>query len=195
MEQGTVKRLTVDSIKDDQPIYVKNKSKGDYLLTLYRTDGSSELAPIPKTYIPILVTNFAEPSMFRRSSDFRKAIAKGMLVLISEEEAIKELSNTSAIIELERLRKDVFSDIDFAQSHVEVTPLQAIKNVTNENVSLKVKDIMIRSDISEDDKFALLLAEYEDDEMNRDDFEFISVTAEDKSKIANWAKKRIDEDE
>jgi len=140
--------ITVDELVKGKPIYVKNKSKGDFLLTLYRGDGSSELVPVPKTFIPICVTNFAEPDMFRKSSDFRRAVSRGLIEIISSEQAITELKEDDAKGELERIR-NLFGNIDYAATQ-DVTAMEVIRDIGSDKVSLKVRDIIMRSDISDD---------------------------------------------
>jgi len=183
-------KMTVEGLLNDKPIYVRNKSNGDFLLTLYRQDGHSELVPIPKTFIPVLVTNFAEPVLFKRSSDFRRSLAKGIIELIPEKEALKELSKKSSMRELERLRRDEYSELDFSKDSA-VTPLEAIQQIGTDNVSLKTRDTITRSDISDEDKLSLLMSEFKSGNLKKEDFEFIIITTDKKSKLAKWAGKRI----
>lgn len=184
------RKLTVDGLAKDQPIYVRNRSNGDFLLTLYRQDGSSELVPIPRTFIPVLVTNFAEPAMFKRSSDFRRSIAKRVLELIEEETALKELAEEASIIELERLRKEEFSDLSF-QEDAKVTPLEAIEQMGEGELSLRVRDTIVRTDITEDDKIALLMAEYKNDNVSKEDLELIATTTDKGSSLSKWASRML----
>lgn len=183
-----MKKLTVDSINPEASIYVRNKTNGDFLIPIRDASGSSELVSIPKTFIPIMVTNFAEGMAFKKSSDFRKAVSKGYLELIDVETAENELAEEESIMELERLRKTDFSNINY-ETNRQVTPMEAIKDVGAENVSSKVKDIIIRSDITEDDKFALLITEHKLGNLKLEDYEFIIMTCSDKGKISKWASK------
>jgi len=183
-----LKKLTVDNINPEGSIYVRNKTNGDFLIPIRDFSGSSELVSIPKTFIPIMVTNFAEGLAFKKSSDFRKAVAKGYIELLDEETAENELAEEESILELERLRKTEFSNINYDATR-SVTPMEAIKDVGAENVNSKVKDIIIRSDITEDDKFALLITEHKLGNLKTEDYEFIIMTCNDKGKISKWASK------
>jgi len=183
-----VKKLTVDNIDPNGSIYVKNNTNGDFLIPIRDSSGSSELVSVPKTFIPIMVTNFAEGLAFKKSSDFRKAVAKGYLEIIPEEQAELELSEEESIMELERLRKTEFSNINY-EAAKSITPMEAIKDVGAENVNSKVKDIIIRSDITEDDKLALLITEHKLGNLKIEDYDFILMTSSDKGKISKWASK------
>lgn len=179
--------ITVDQLAEDQPIYAINHSNGDYLLNLKAEDGRNELVPIPKTWIPIQLTNFAEPKLFKRSSDFRRTVASGNLEIVSIEKAQEILSRDDAKAELERVRKDAFSDINYSAEPEGITPVQAAADMGTENVNNKVQDIMLREDLSDDDRKAMLINEHNTEGLSKDDLDFIMVTTDNTTKVYNWA--------
>jgi hypothetical protein len=183
-------KITVDQISESQPIYAINKSNGDFLLTLKSEDGRNELVPIPKTWIPIQLTNFAEPKLFKRSSDFRRTVAAGSIEIISQEEAQEILRDESAQAELERIRRTAFSDVNYeSESSDGITPVQAAADMNNNNVNTNVKDVILRDDISDDEKKSMLINEHKTGSpLTKDDLDFIMVTADENSKIYNCAK-------
>ena len=79
--------LTVDDLSDESKIYVLNKASGDVNISLVHKHGNRDLVTIPKTWIPVQVTNFAPKDSYIDSSDFRKLVNKGVLVLVKEVEA------------------------------------------------------------------------------------------------------------
>jgi len=182
-------KLTVDKLNANEPIYVKNKTNGDFLIPIRSMEGGSELVPIPRTSIPIMVTNFAEGILFKKSSDFRKAVAKGYLELIPEKEAIEELETEEAVMELERLRRSEFTNLVYETA--KVSPMEALQEVGVETISPKVKDILLRTDMTEDDKFAMLINEHKMGTMKKDDYEFLITTLGEKTKISRWASKAL----
>ena len=184
-------QLTVNMLRDNQEVYVINKSKGDFILNL-RLDGSriTEAVPVPKTWIPIRLTAFTETKNLKASSDFRKAISAGILLLIDEEEAVKILSTNTGKKELEVLRKLNFSTIATEES--EITPLSVIETVGSNNVKIVVKDAMIRTDITEDDKLTILIGTDKQEGLSADDIEYILVTTENNN-IQKWAEAKRDQ--
>ncbi len=182
--------ISVDDLEDGKSIYVKNNSEGDFLLTVYHTGGSkSELVPIPKTFIPIRITDFATPKMFKESTDFRKSLSKGIIEFVPEEEAIEELKEDDSIMEMDRLRRIFFNNKGYKEN---VTAIEAIKSVSNNKVNHKVRDILLRDDISDNDKLAILIGDNKSNPFSEHDFEFMIVTCDENSKITNWAKKNLD---
>lgn len=182
--------MRVEDIDPERPLFVKNITNGDFLIPIRDMSGSTELVSIPKTFIPILITNFAEGLAFKKSSDFRKAVAKGYLIIIPENDAENELMEETSILELERLRKTEFSNIDY-EIPKSMTPLEAINDVGTDTVSSKVKDIIIRADMAEDEKLALLILEHKTGNMKSDDYEFVVMTSGEKSKLSKWASKSM----
>lgn len=182
--------ITVDQLKLKSPIYVLNKSNGDFLLTLYDKAGNSELIPIPKTFIPVLITGFAAPEKFVESSAFRQAVSKGVLEIIPEEEAFKQLEGKFARLEQDRLRK-VLSNLNPERDDT-LSSLEVIKEVGDKNVNIRIKDIIMRSDITENEKHALLVGEEKSVGLKKEDYEFIVLTIEEDSPIAKWASKKLD---
>jgi hypothetical protein len=182
--------MTVDDLKEGGPIYVRNLSGGEFNLTLYRRDGQSELVPIPKTFIPVNVTNFASPDMFIKSSDFRRAISSQRLVLIPQKEAEEELKTEDAVRELELLRTTQFSNINYDMESV-ITPVEVVQDIGNQDVRLSIRDLMVRTDISDDDRMAMLVSEHKTDPLTKSDLEFVLVTTDKNSKVSKWAVKQL----
>ena len=116
-------------------VYVKNTSRpmGHIVLTFVTPNGRAVPRPIPRTWIPICLTDTLAPNIIRDSNDLRQFIAKGVLTLIDPADAQKELQTTDAKEESERLNLSEFSNK--AEATERVTALQnqytAESNVNN----------------------------------------------------------------
>lgn len=190
------KELTVDELDGKSAIYVictgeeRGYPPGDVNMSLYRRDGSPQLVVIPKTFIPIKITDLAPPSAFIESSDFRRLISVGLLTLVSEEDAKAMLKSPEAVEEMARI-KDELSGMSFKEAST-VTPIEIIETLSSENVNFRVKDIMLRNDIGDESKLPLLRREKVS--LTKLDYEFILSTVDEKSPIAAWVKEMMRED-
>ncbi len=185
-------RLTVDDLKTDQPIFVYNMSKGDHTLSVRTGDGGVTPITVPKTFIPVQITEQIDPALLKKSEDFRKACFKGVFQIVPNEVAKKVLETREAIIEIERIRKQSnYSGLKYLKSPNEnMSILEASKN-TNIAVSATVKDILLRDDLTEDDKLASLTTEERLGSLNKQDYEYIISTTETNSKLNKWGSQKL----
>lgn len=188
--------LTVDDIKSEGKLYLVNGADGDVNILLRSQDGSgkADLVTIPKTWVPIRATDFAEINMFKKSTEFRRLVMSGLVKIVSEAEAEKILNSPDGAKEQERVRKKCFSNAQFGgtdQDSEPVNPIEIINSAGNDDVSLVVKDIIIRDDIDDDEKITLLINEYNRNQMTTRDLEFVMTTLEKNSKIYKWAEEKI----
>lgn len=190
-------QLTVDDLKKGEPIFVKSAAgrgaaAGDVIITCYGNEGRSHTLIVPKTYIPIRLTDQAPSDLILNSPDFRRAVSMGLLIIVPVEEALEELASPDASREMERLRKDtMFKPFQPESSKTSVTPLEAAIALGGDSVSARVKDMMLRSDLSDDDRLAFLRADKET--LTQDDFKYILLTVDSGSALAAWAKKHIED--
>lgn len=104
--------LTLDALLDDgKKVFVKNTSRpmGHIVLTFVTPNGRSIPRPIPRTFIPICLTDTLSPDVVRQSSDLRLFLNKGVIKLIDPDEATKELQSEESQEELRRLNLSDFS--------------------------------------------------------------------------------------
>ena len=80
----------------------------------------------------------------------------------------------------------MFSTVDFSEETKETTAMEAVDGFLSENISVKVKDIIIRSDIDEEEKLVMLRTE--EPALNEEDIDFVLSTVPENSEIYNWAK-------
>ena len=90
------------------PIWVVNQlsgpNKGPLLLNMMDATNTTINIRVDATFVPIDLCEKAEREAILRSQDFRKAVDKGILRIINQEEAEKLLGTDEAEAELGRLR-------------------------------------------------------------------------------------------
>ena len=105
-------KVDLDSLLNDgKKIFVKNTSRpmGHIVLTFVNPNGAAVPRPIPRTFIPICLTDTLSPDVIKQSSDLRLFLSKGVIKLIDPDEATKELQTEDAQEELRRLNISDFS--------------------------------------------------------------------------------------
>lgn len=93
-------------------VYVKNTSRpmGHIVLTFVTPNGKAVPRPIPRTWIPICLTDTLAPNIIRESNDLRQFIAKGVLALVDPTDAQKSLNTDEGKEEQTRLNISEFSN-------------------------------------------------------------------------------------
>lgn len=187
-----------DAIRSGR-VFVLNKSKpkGDILITFVQPGtGRQFVATIPKTWIPIAVSDNVPLNVLDASIDFRSYLKSRMLSLVPREEAEKLLESVEAKEEIERIytskytedskkKKRANADADKADEDDEVDIQDFIQS---EN--LQVKDILERN---QNNKASVTLNELRsiEEELNPSDFEFIIKKTE--GKIRSYAERMLKE--
>jgi hypothetical protein len=186
------KRLVVTDFAKEDKIYVVNKSQGDVNITVYN-NGKSDLIQVPRTWIPIAVTDYAPKKAFLDSSDFMKICNRGLLVLMKPAEAEAILNSEEAMRELNRVRNQ-YTDLDLG-SDTPITPVEVLNDMDQLNIQPIVKDTLIREDITDEDKIALLvnhnMSSDDDTKLVAADYEHIITNSNKDSEISKWAAKEL----
>jgi len=187
---------TFDLAEAGKPVYVLNmsKPKGDVSVTVFRPDGSPMLVIVPKTWIPVCVSDQVQPKFLRDSSDFRKSIMSGMLFPIHPDQAEEFMQDPDAQEERKRLHASKYAELstttkgEFAlRKEDEVgTFVDQLEKV--DNIKIVVRDIVGRSDISDQEKYSMLRAD--EDTLTKDDLEFI--VANGLGRMKEWAASKLD---
>jgi hypothetical protein len=174
-------------IKKAAPIYVLNRSnpRGNVTVTVFRPDGSPYLITVPKTWIPICVTDQVSHETIRVSDDFRRNVQIGMLQLLPVAEAKQKLQDKDAQEELERLNMSKYSSYEGDLKEDTVKEFSDTLD-QSDNVNLTVKEIMNR-DITSTEKYHILRSD--EDTLNPDDFKYIVLNGD--GKVKNWAESKL----
>jgi len=178
--------VTLDEAIGEGRVFVLNKSKpkGDILITFIQpSSGKSFVATIPKTWIPIAVSDSVPLSVIHESIDFRSYIKSKMLALVPKTQAEKILSGKDAKEEMERIYTSKYAD-DGKNEDQDVTSEEVKDYIKEEN--LLVKDILMRSD-----KPSVILNELRsiEDELGRTDYVYVIKNTE--GKVRLWAEKKL----
>ncbi len=130
-----------DLLNEGKKVFVKNTSRpmGHIVLTFVTPNGRSIPRPIPRTFIPICLTDTLSPDVIRQSSDLRLFLNKGVIQLIHPDEATKVLQSEESQEELRRLNLSDFSASAVATERVSrMTDQQTyIPSVNNPNAPVE----------------------------------------------------------
>jgi hypothetical protein len=105
--------LDLDSLLNDgKKIYVKNTSRpmGHIVLTFVTAHGKAVPRNIPRTWIPICLTDTLSPDIIAQSNELRQFLNKGILALVEPQVAQDELKTDDASEESRRLNLSDFSN-------------------------------------------------------------------------------------
>lgn len=191
--------LNIRDLSPDKPIYVKSSTgfgglqSGDVIIDARYSDGKHEPIIVPKTFIPFCLTELAPYEAILNSSSFRKAVASGLLRIVSEEEAEEELNSPEGREEQERIRQDYFSGITFDPNATNktISPVEALTKMEEETkINPRIQQIMITPTLNDKEKLAQLRAEV--DNLTMLDLDFISGVTKINSPIAKWVQELKD---
>ena len=93
-------------LDDGKVLYLRNNSRRDngtinIVVVSYLTQEGGMGFNFPRTSLPVSICNYIEASALKQSSSFKKLYNKGQLQMVSEEDALKELSDEAAMASLE----------------------------------------------------------------------------------------------
>jgi hypothetical protein len=197
--------LTLEKALESGRVFVLNKSKpkGAILITFVQPGtGKSFVATIPKTWIPIAVSDTVPLRVLQESIDFRSYLKSRMLTLVAREEAEKVLESSDAKDELERIYTSKFAEDSKKKTKPTTTKNGKEKSEEEEDddevdvqdfiqeENLLVKDILQRN---ENNKASVALNELRsvEEELTKSDLEYIIKKTE--GKIRTWSEKQLRE--
>lgn len=98
-------------LNEGKKIYVKNTSRpmGHIVLTFVTAHGKAVPRNIPRTWIPICLTDTLSPDIIAQSNELRQFLNKGILALVDPQLAQDELKTADASEESRRLNLSDFS--------------------------------------------------------------------------------------
>ena len=98
-------------LNEGKKIYVKNTSRpmGHIVLTFVTAHGKAVPRNIPRTWIPICLTDTLSPDIIAQSNELRQFLNKGILALVDPQVAQDELKTADASEESRRLNLSDFS--------------------------------------------------------------------------------------
>lgn len=121
MSKSTVSKITLNAYNDRYgdnpvaPLYVLNstKPKGNVAFNCVNDVGQPVGVMVPSTFIPVDLTEQITRDSLLKSTNFRRALSKGQLVILTNESAEDYLrTNSVAKREFARINKIVGSDLE-----------------------------------------------------------------------------------
>jgi len=189
-------KLTLEQAAQSGKIYVINKSKpkGDILISFIQPgSGKSFVATIPKTWIPIAVSEAVPMQVILESVDFRSYLQSKMIELIPASEAEAILSTEDAKEELARIYTSKFSDEETKiknddEDSDDEKKIDVQSFIKDEN--LLVKDILERNDGG---KTSVILNELRsvEEELTKEDLVYVIKNTA--GKVRSWAEKKLNQ--
>jgi len=150
----------LDTLLDKgKKVFVRNTTRpmGHIVLTFITNNGKSIPRNIPRTWIPICLTDSLAPDVVRQSNDLRLFLQKGVIALIDPDEALKELEQVDAQEELKRLNISDFSAsatatervLQMDKDHVTASPainnpMAPVEGVVADPVNNRVKATLLQ---------------------------------------------------
>lgn len=112
MPETYPKHLTLEWLKEqNKPLYVRNitRPRGQIGVNFVQPSGRAKTIKIPRTHLPVCLTNQLGWETILGSDDLRMCIHKGVVDIVVPEVAEKELASEPAMAEAERLQLSEFS--------------------------------------------------------------------------------------
>lgn len=184
--------MTLEDAIAEGRVYALNKSKpkGDILITFVQpSSGKSFVATIPKTWIPIDVTDKVPLQVIEESVDFRSYLRSKMLKLVPRKEAEKILNSPDADEEYERINTSKYTEDKRELSEEQRKADDTVKDYIKEE-NLLVQDILIRNEKS---KASVTLNELKaiQEDLGAEDLVYVIQHTE--GKIRAWAERTLKE--
>lgn len=173
---------------DSLSVWVVNNANPAGSINLSINDGTGNMIPIviPITWVPVDLTTQATKSAIITNPQFRRLVASNMLLLLSEEEALKKLNTKDAQEENARIYKT-----SAMQSTVNMpTNVQDQLRAEKAQVSGFVMNIVERKDIDENSCMSALKSQAHT--LKKDDLEYL-INNSTYSEVKNWASSRLEE--
>jgi len=183
-------------------IFVQNTSRpmGHIVLTFVTPNGVAIPRPIPRTWIPVCLTDTLSPDVIKQSSDLRLFLNKGVIKLVDPKEATKQLGSKEAQEELRRLNISDFSaeaDATERVLNMEVTqtfvpavnnPNAPIEGVVIDPVNNRVKATLLQVEAKDmTEREAVSQFRIMKGELTHHDFTYIISQAQEEGPLRRFA--------
>lgn len=174
-------------------VYIINNTKTDISITVKDEDGASRLLRILRASIPQDAAEIVSPSVLKKCSSFKRALASGYLTLCDEKQAEKVLATSEAKIEFASIKKKL-SRIpqELMVTNDEATPIEAVSGTaTDGTIRAEIKDIALDVDESSDDKLARLISLNKEEPISEEEKTWlVSRLPERFSQVLSWLNKQ-----
>jgi len=191
-------------LKDEAPIYICNNTnpRGNIVLTFLVSGGrQSKTLIVPPSRFPVAVHDQVPHSVLKDSLEFREYLTKKILVLVDEEQALRELAHPDAKAEIALATRSKFAMDEAAEDDVndegsadsgitddvsrKINPKLTINiypRVMGIVSELNIGDTGVTDAMTELNSLAAML--------EKKDYDYIIAKC-DKKRIADWAKRQV----
>lgn len=166
--------MTISEIsKTTKHVYVINRTKSDISITVKDEDGVSRLLRILRASVPQDAAEIVSPLVLKKTAAFKRAVANGYLVMVTDAEAEARLATPEAKIELASIKKKLSRIpeelmVDGAASPA--SPLEAISGTASDaSIRSELKDIAVDDEETCDDKYSRVLMLHNEDPITADE--------------------------
>lgn len=212
MTSVNVKQMSFEELEKDPekgPVWVFNgtqqgsdNQRRQLMLIVPSLQGNTaDTIIIPRTFIPINLTEQVSKKQLVQSSDFRKAVARGLLILTDEETAKTILGRRDSIIEKERLKMEAMKSRELlnANNMAVVAEGEGTSATDNkENVQL-IRDVspavmQVMADTKGRQQIEIKNSLQNIGTLTQKDFEYVLSNSSEQglSKLAKWAERKIE---
>jgi len=212
MSSVTPKQISFDDLEKDPErgsVWVfngtqqeNNNQRRQLMLIVPSLQGNtSDTIIIPRTFIPINLTEQVSKKQLVQSGDFRRAVARGLLILTDEESAKAILSRKDAQTEKERLKREAMKARDLlGQTNMAVVAEGDGTSATDnsENTQL-IRDVspavmQVMADTKGREQIEIKNSLQNIGNLTQRDFEYVLSNSTDQglSKLAQWAERKIE---
>lgn len=199
MSKGTT-GMELTALSDHDSLFVKNNTKTDFNLQVTDPQGRTTIVTIPRTFIPVDLTNWMPIANLKDSQELRRALVGNILTLVSREEARAIIETEEGRLENERVMNKlnlVTEDLLASNNDEEdSSALEAAAIGNMDNVNDQIRDAFADKEMSNSERLALIISldREEPRHLKKDDFDFIiSVADSSMTEIIKYANKRIKE--
>lgn len=161
-------KLTLDwLLRHDCEVYVRNmtKPRGNVVLNITLPNGKNQVVKIPKTFLPINLSEHAAPDVLGGSHDLKSYIRKGILDLIWPPKAEADLNTEEARDEMRRLNISDFSQMSKWTSKRQSEALDTERNAELLRASTKF-DVAAQEAQTISPRVMQLVENYKSDDMS-----------------------------
>lgn len=187
--------IDLNSYSKDSNVFVKNLTTTDVNLHVNDAHGRVFIITIPRTFIPLDLTEWANVQQLKESEELRSALRGGVLQLIAEKDAKDIIDTEEGRIEHERVMSKlnlVTEDLLASNQDLLASSLDSVAMDSIDDVNDQIRNAMSDKEISNKEKMAIVIALDKERPLPKADLEFIlSVADESQQELIKFAKNRL----
>lgn len=168
----------------------RGKDRSTIVLSVPSATGNSvEPVVVPSTFLPINLTGYVSHKQLIDSSNFRRAITKGLIQLVDEEEANELLGREGATEEKARLAAlDAAIDNLIPKTVVDLTDNTGEDAILHDSSGVNVGVVVAINSLADDGELVVINSLRSMGELTEVDYKYVAESSSGFPKLAAWAK-------